>query len=534
MPRFNFKFVPAFRAIACLGFLAAAGSFAANPPSPVPAASIVFEGRSAPQPRGRIDELVFGRLRQQGIEPANLCPDAVFIRRVYLDVIGTLPAADEVSRFLQDDRPDKRSALIDRLLERDEFADYWTMKWCDLLRVKAEYPINLWPDAARAYHHWIREAIARNMPYDEFARTLLTSNGSNFRVGPVNFYRAIQGRDPSTIARAVALAFMGARAEKWPADRLAGMAAFFSSVGYKYTSEWKEEIVFFDPDKRPAGAAVFPDGTPARIAPGRDPREVFADWLVRPDNPWFAAVMANRVWCWLFGRGLVDPPDDFRPDNPPSNPELLNFLARELTDSHYDLKHLFRIILNSETYQLSCIPRSDRPEAAAGFAFYVPRRLDAEVLADALNQITGATDEYSSAIPEPYTFIPKNVRAIALPDGSISSPFLEMFGRPARDTGLEAERNDHITAGQRLHLLNSSSVRLKLQQGPKIRALLTARIPPARIVDNLYLTILSRPPTDAERRIIVEYSRASGVPPRQVALDLAWALINSTEFLFRH
>ena len=199
--------------------------------------------------RNAIDELVFAKLEQCNIKPAAVCSDGVFVRRAYLDIIGTLPSGYEAKEFILDRSPNKRRALIDRLLERDEFADYWAMKWSDLLRIKAEFPINLWPNAAQAYHRWIRTCIKENLPYDQFVRQMLTSSGSNFRVPPVNFYRAMQNREPAGIAQTVALTFMGTRADKWPKDRLAGMAAFFAKVGYKYTAEWKEEIVFFDPGK---------------------------------------------------------------------------------------------------------------------------------------------------------------------------------------------------------------------------------------------------------------------------------------------
>src|SRR5208337_652125 len=207
----------------------------------------VFETTPAPAATGRIDKLVFAQLARLNIQPV-LCSDAVFVRRAYLDVIGTLPRAKEAGDFIRDaDTDNKRRLLIDRLLEREEFADYWAMRWGDILRIKAEFPINLWPNAAQAYHHWVRESIAENLAYDKFARELLTSSGSNFRVGPVNFFRAVQNRTPEGIATSVALVFMGTRVASWPPDKLAGMAAFYSQVGYKPTSEWKEEDVFWDP-----------------------------------------------------------------------------------------------------------------------------------------------------------------------------------------------------------------------------------------------------------------------------------------------
>lgn len=530
------------------------------------AATGIFESSQDVPLQGRIDELVFGRLRQEKIEPARVCSDGAFVRRVYLDVIGTLPTALEAREFLQSQDPDKRRVLIDRLLEREEFAEYWAMKWSDLLRVKAEFPINLWPNGAQAYHRWIRTSLRENMPYDRFVREMLTANGSNFRVSQVNFYRAVQSKTPEGIAQAVALTWMGTRTDKWPPDRLAGMAAFFAKIGYKSTGEWKEEIVSFEPDKAAESAdggtlpaPAFPDGASAQLAPPQDPRRVFADWLISPENPWFTRNIVNRMWSWLLGRGIIHEPDDIRPDNPPSNPELLAYLERELVGAKYDLKHVYRLILNSKTYQLSSVPRSDKAEAEVHFAHYPLRRLDAEVLIDALNQITGTTEQYSSSIPEPFTYIPAGQRAIALPDGSITSPFLEQFGRPSRDTGLESERSNQPTADQRLHLLNSSHIQRKIEASPNLQPLygsaaaksapksgkagksdrsnrgggVEPAVPSREAVSTLYLTILSRFPTDDELKSVADYVQ-SATSKREAVVDLAWALINSSEFLYRH
>jgi hypothetical protein len=330
---------------------------------------------------------------------------------------------------------------------------------------------------------------------------------------------------------------MGVRAEKWTDAQRKDMAVFFSSISRKGTGEWKEEIVSFDAEKAPAtpdGRVVFPDGRPGRIEPGRDPRVVFADWLITPENPWFTRAIANRVWSWFLGRGVVHEPDDLRPDNPPSNPELLKALEQELIAARYDLRKLFRLILTSSTYQFASVARSSDPAAEPNFAFYPLRRLDAEVLIDALNQISGTTEKYTSAIPEPFTFIPEDQRSIALPDGSISSSFLETFGRPGRDTGLEAERNNRVTASQRLHLLNSTHVRKKIEQGPKIQALLRTKGSPREVVDGLYYSILSRPPTEEERNVVLAHAKSAGMDARTAGQDLAWALVNSAEFLYRH
>ncbi len=486
-------------------------------------------------PQATIDVLVMERLAELGIEPAKLCSDEVFLRRLYIDALGTLPTTEEARAFLDDITPDKRSELVEHVLQRPEFADYWAMKWCDILRVKAEFPIKLWPNAAQAYHRWIRAAIKDNMPYDEFARQLLTSSGSNFRTPQVNFYRAMQSKTPEGVARAVALTFLGERTDGWTPERLQGVSVFFSQVAYKATDEWKEEIVFFDRrqgrDQKNGGplTAIFPNGASISIPPGQDPRQVFADWLVNEQNPWFSRVIANRVWFWLLGRGIVDPPDDVRPNNAASNLPLLLHLGEELVHADYDLRHLLRLILNSETYQLACTHEARDSLAAENFAYYPVRRLDAEVIIDAICQITGTSESYSSIIPEPFTFLPEGQRAIALPDGSITSPFLEMFGRPSRDTGLESDRNNRLTAGQALHLLNSNHLRNKLKQGPALKELLSAATSQSETAELLYLTILSRRPTDAERAMV------EGMCGHQAgARDVAWALINSDEFLFRH
>ncbi|MHB1033646.1 MAG: DUF1553 domain-containing protein [Pirellulales bacterium] len=563
-------------------------------------ATSVFESPVKPKPAGRLDEIVFARLASLNIQPV-LSSDAAFVRRVYLDVIGTLPTAEEARRFIEDQGANKRRLLIDRLLERDEFADYWAMRWGDVLRIKAEFPVNLWPNAAQAYHRWVRASIAANKPYDQFARELLTSSGSNFRVGPVNFYRAVQNRTPEGIAGAVALTFMGSRVDSWPKERLQGMAVFFSQIGYKPTREWKEEHVIWDPyhfaappanvaaEKKPEPdakaapaeppvpvlgppqTAVLPDGTKIEVSSNRDPRELFADWLIKPENPWFTRCVANRVWFWLMGRGIIHEPDDIRDDNPPSNPELLAYLEKELVASHYDLKALYRLILNSSTYQMSSLPLGDA-KAEANFARYPLRRLDAEVLIDAINKVTGATDLYTSPIPEPFTYIPRDKPAIAIADGSISSPFLTLFGRSARATGMENERVSKPDAAQALHMLNSSHIQMKLEQGPNLKAILDSRRPPDQLVEELYLTILSRFPTADEIQRVESYSKSASPaakPAKPAAskgpngkgpngkrpnaagknakaarpgasaartdwIDIAWALINSDEFLYRH
>ena len=561
----------------------------------------VFESPTPPTPANQIDRIVLAKLSSSNIQPV-LCSDAVFVRRVYLDVIGTLPTAKEAGDFLRDpNTKGKRRALIDRLLAREEFADYWAMKWGDVLRIKAEFPVNLWPNAAQAYHHWVRASIAANKPYNQFVREMLTSSGSNFRVPPVNFYRAIQNRTPDGIAAAVALTFMGSRVESWPKDRPQGMAVFFSQIGYKPTREWKEEHVFWDPlhssalpaadgakaappppaasgakaappppaageakaaPPPPAASeakaappppavsgpltAVFPDGKKIRLPPDRDPREVFADWLITPKNPWFARSVVNRVWGWLLGRGIIHEPDDIRDDNPPSHPALLAYLEKEFVGGGYDLKRLYRLILNSNTYQLSSMPRLNTLQAEAQFATYPLRRLDAEVLIDAINKVTGTSDLYTSPIPEPFTYIPRDLPAIAIADGSITSPFLALFGRSARATGMENERENKPIPAQWLYMLNSSNIQLKLEQSPRLKPIFDSKRKPAEIVEELYLTVLSRFPTPEEVKNAEDYptvaapsgsdksAKPAATKKREDWIDITWSLINSIEFLYRH
>jgi len=493
-----------------------------------------YESDAPLELRGRIDELVFARLEQLGVPPAKPCSDAVFLRRVFLDTIGTLPTAAEARAFLQDQDPGKRNELIEALLARPEYADYQAMRWGDVLRIKAEFPVNLWPNAAQAYARFVRGAIARNVTFDRFGRSLLLATGSNFRDPEVNFWRSAADRKPAGLGRAAALFFLGARSERWPGPRQQGFGAFFARVAFKPTQEWKEEIVYVDLGAKAPAAAMLPDGTSVPLPAGGDGRAVLADWLFAGNEPAAAPVVCNRLWYWLFGRGIVHEPDDFRADNPPSHPELLRFLAGELVASHWDLQHVQRLILRSQTYQLSPIPAAVHPAGPANFASYPLQRLEAEVLVDALCQLGGTSESYQSAIPEPFTFVPEGTRAIALGDGSIGSSVLELLGKSARDTGLAAERNNQITAAQRLHLLNSSHVQQKLAGGRLLQALPRRGGGDAqRAVDELYLTILSRWPT-ADERATVQRALAQRKVPREVAEDLAWALVNSTEFLYRH
>ncbi|MDF7800579.1 DUF1553 domain-containing protein [Pontiellaceae bacterium B1224] len=497
-----------------------------------------------------VDRLVDSKLDELGIPPSDICSDEVFLRRVYLDMLGTLPTPQEARKFLSSNVANRREQLIETLFERPEFADYWALKWCDLLRVKAEFPSKLWPNAVQAYYRWVRTALYENLPYDEFAQALLTSNGSNFREAPVNFYRAMPEREPKAIAGIVALTFMGTRTDQWDEKKLMGLAAFFGQIGYKGTAEWKEEIVFYDSTKSfcyPGTEKVvvpqLPDGTTVELVDHIDPRIAFADWLVNSEV--FSDNIVNRIWYWLLGRGIIHEPDDIRSDNPPQNAALVSFLSQELVSSGYDLRHIYRIILNSKTYQRASIHNEGNLTDEENFSRYYTRRLDAEVLIDAICQITKTTETYSSDIPEPFTFIPENQRSVRLSDGSITSPFLDLYGRPSRDTGYLSERNNTPSAAQKLHLLNSTHIQQKIQQNKALLGMSynkpknkkkpqTKWGEPQEVIERMYLTILSRYPTEKETETAIAYIRESGLNRYDSAVDLVWALLNTNEFIFKH
>lgn len=496
----------------------------------------------------RLDELVLAQLRQRNLTLAPLCDDATFLRRACLDVLGTLPRPQEARAFLADQTADKRSRLVETLLRRDEYAWYWALKWGDLLRIKAEFPSNLWPYAVQVYHRWVWQACRDNKPYDQFVRELLTAVGSNFQVGPANFFRA-QERTPRRMAEVVGLLFLGQRLEVravetatgpvWPAGwseaQILDFSAFFAPIAFKSTGEWKEEIVYHDPDRQLLGAdqrpirPATPDGAVRGVAAGQDRLVVLADWLTAPGNRQFARAMANRVWYWLIGRGLVHDPDDFRADNPPWSQAVLDHLAEELVSHHYDIKHLFRLILRSRLYQAASGPSTD-------FTCSILRPLDAEVLLDAINQVLAGREQYRSQIPEPFTVLPSDQRAIGLADGSITLPVLTLFGRPDRNTPYESERTCLPSALQAQHLLNSSHIQGKLQRFATLKPVQDALAGRnADLIQHLYLLVLTRQPTVAELATAEAYLNDAARSSRaEAATDLVWALLNTSEFRLKH
>ena len=367
----------------------------------------VFASGGADFPiRSPIDAAVIKSLSSRGLSAAAPASDAVLLRRAYLDLTGTIPTPEAAAAYLADKSPDKYEKLVDFLLKSDDFNRYWPMRIADVLRVKSEFPINLWPNAAQAYNRYIYKSVSDNAPYDVFVKKMLCASGSNFRVGEVNFYRAMQSKNASSIAASAALMFMNTRYEKLPEQKRKEFDSFFERVKYKATKEWKEEIVYDDPADSAPFSGVFPDGKKFSLPAGTPPRAAFADWLAAKGNPYFSRAAANRVWAWMFGSPIVSPVDDMFAENPPVNAELLEVLASSFEDKGFDLRSLIREIALSSTYRQSPVPRANAEKAVEYFGAYPVRQLDAEVLIDAICKVTGSTEIYESTTPEPYTTMP--------------------------------------------------------------------------------------------------------------------------------
>lgn len=501
------------------------------------------------KPNNQIDNLVFEQLKAMGVPPSDLCTDEQFVRRLYLDVTGRLPTVKQAQKFLQSSDASQRSKLIDELLVSDAFADFAALKWGDLLRIKSEFPSNLWPNAVQAYYQWVRSSLVANKPYDQFVREMLVSTGSNFRDPPSNYYRALGNRNPQGFAEQTAMIFMGARmscarchahpTESWTPNDNKHMAAFFANVKYKSTQEWKEQIVYTqpwakykDPMTGKAITAIPLDGDEIKIPGRKDSRAVFAKWLTDPENPWFAKNITNRIWFWLLARGIIHEPDDIRPSNPPSNPKLLAYLEKQFIDHSYDLKHIYRLILNSRTYQLSSLTTPANAWDEAMFSHYIPKRLTAEQMMDAINQVTQTDDTFTSRIPEPFTVLPKGTRAVQLQDGSIGLPILQLFGRPSRDSSYESERCNDTSMSQALYMINAQALSKKITRSPYLKQLFK-NTSDEQVVDSIYMTVFSRHPSDEKMKQLLAYFQQSKRRNDGIT-DLLWAVLNTREFMFNH
>ena len=496
----------------------------------------------SPPPANFIDDLAFARQKQLQLLPAEVCTDEVFLRRVYLDTIGTQPTPEEAAAFLDSKEPDRRAKLIDKLLGREEFALFWALKWADVLRGS---PVTISDRGVHSFHRYLVRTIADDKPVTEFARDLLTGSGNTLNRPAANFYRVT--RTPEEAAEAAAQLFMGVRVQcakchNHPFENITqtdyyGLAAYFAQVQFKGTAfGLDDEIVFLQPGRevnnpltrRPQPPIAF--GTPApRLAPDDDRRKAFAAWLTSPANKFFAPSVVNRVWFHLLGKGIVDPVDDFRDTNPPSNPELLRALVDEFARAGYRLKPLVRVILNSRTYQLASDGPKQSPHAANADRYFTKaavRMLAAEQILDAVSLATG--------VPEPFKGYPTGTRALDLAEGGINHPFLQAFSKPVRDVVCECAREDDPSLPAVLHLLNNAGLLSKVRSADgRIAAWLKAGKEPAWIVDHIYLATLSRRPTAREKELVSKHlatvkDTAAGLQ------DVQHALLNLNEFLLRH
>lgn len=495
-----------------------------------------------------VDRHVFDKLRALKIEPSAPAADPVFLRRATLDAIGRIPTPEEARAFLADDRLDRRSRLVDRLLKRPEFADYWALKWADLLRNEEK---TMGEKGVWVFQRWLRDQVAADVPLDVFARRLLTAQGSTWANPAASFYRT--NRDPTTAAETVGQVFLGVRLQcarchnhpfdDWTQDDYYGLAAFFGNVRRKEFAGARtdaldkheinvDEIVFLS--GRPttihprSGSSVVPKaprGPAPDLQGDPDARDDLARWLTVA-NRQFARNLANRVWFHLLGRGIVDPVDDFRDSNPPSIPALLDALSDELAAGGYRLRPLVALIMNSATYQLGAEPNATNREDEANFARASVRLLPAEVLLDALGQ---ALDR-----PGAFDHAPRGLAATQLPGARMGGSFLKVFGKPDRLLTCECERSESTTLAQAFQLINGDAVRARLEAPDnRIGRLIASGIPDPLILDELTLAALSRPPTDSERTAFLAYVQKAG-GRRQGWEDVAWAILNSKEFLLRH
>lgn len=486
-----------------------------------------------------VDKPVFEKLNKMRIAPSEVCTDEEYIRRVYLDTIGVLPTPEEVDRFLADTSPTKREAVVESLLDRPEFYDFWTLKFADVLRSNSRL---IKPKGAYAFHRWIRSELQRDAPIDQLVRDLLSAEGSSFANPAANYFRI--SRTPEDAVETTAQLFLGVRIqcakchnhpfEKWTQDDYYGFAAFFSRVKQKKGALPDDEIVFASDGgevtqprtgkvmkPKALGGPVLEDTADAPKRPER-----LAKWLTSPENPFFAKSLVNRVWYHLMGRGIVEPVDDFRDSNPASNDELLNALAADFSSNGYSLKRLIRIILTSRTYQLSARTNELNADDEQYFSHAFTRLLPAEVLLDAISTLTN--------VPTSFGSLPGGTRATQIPDGQIDNSFLKTFGRPARELACECERESDSNLSQALQLIGGSTVhdKLRADQG-RMASLAGSGKTPEEITRELYRVAFSRNPTESELAAATQHLRnASDL--RQAVEDLGWVLINSKEFLFRH
>ena len=491
-----------------------------------------------------IDEKAIIRFQKLGLLPSDLCTDSEFIRRVYIDTLGVLPEPSDVRMFLSDRRRDKRNNLINRVLNDPRYSDTWANRWGDLFRpniarvgLKSSYTID----------DWIRRSFAENKPYDQMAREILTAKGSTHKVGPTVIYRT--RREPATLTTLFSQIFLGVRLEcarchhhpneKWSQSDFYSFAAFFAELKRKGTGisppiSAGTEYFYHSPGgevKHPVTGQIMKatplGGKEVSTPSGMDPRLTLANWMLVPDNPYFSKAIVNRIWGQFFGRGIVHPVDDFRASNPPINPDILDSLAMDFSNNDYDLKHLMRQIMGSRLYQLSSTPNATNLQDTRSFSRFYRRRLSAENLEDIIEQITGVTNEYSN--------LRSDARKVELWTTKMDSPLLESFGLPNSSENCPCERDNRPSIIQALHLMNSNDLQLQLADGNgRVAKLAKANYSSSEIVDEVYLMLYSRWPTEEEKMISLKTIKSNKSNRQKGVEDLMWALINTGEFVFNH
>jgi hypothetical protein len=476
-------------------------------------------------------------LKKLRIQPSPVCGDEEFLRRVTIDVTGTLPTVDEYRHFMADKSADKRAKVVDDLLTRKEFVEIWLMKWAELLQIRTNQ--NISTKSMLSYYTWLQNKIANNVPMDVMVQELLGSAGGTFANPATNYYQ--NETDTLKTAENVAQVFMGMRIQcsqchnhpfdRWTMDDYYGFAAFFSQIGRKGSEDPRELIVFNSGGgevSHPVGGRVmkpkFLGGETPNVA-GKDRREVLAKWLASPNNPYFAKNLANIVWAHFLGRGIIQEVDDVRVSNPAVNPDLLEEMGKKFTEYHYDFKRLVKDICSSRTYQLSTEVNPTNIDDHRNFAHAELRRMRAEVMLDCISQATDTKNKFPG--------LPVGARAVQVADGNTSTYFLTTFGRATRGTACSCEVRVEPNLSQALHLLNGDSSNSKIHEGKLVRRRLDEKKPPEAILDELYIRCLCRRPTAKEKSALVAVL-AENSNKRQVLEDTFWALLNSREFLFNH
>lgn len=503
---------------------------------------------SRPPIRNFIDEAVTNKLELLGIPASPICDDATFLRRVSIDITGTLPTAAEAAEFVASTDPDKRDKVIDRLLDSPAYADYFANKWNMVLRNKRRDQESLAP--TYGFHQWIWDSLYENKPYDQFVREIVTASGNSAENPPVTWFREVNQVNEQV--EDVAQLFLGLRIqcarchhhpfEKWSQDDYYSMAAFFSRVGRKNAigrnPGSRDKRVFHQDNQGPAqarnertGKMLSPAGLgskPLDLPVDVDPRTRLADWMAESTNPFFAKSLVNRYWKHFFSRGIVEPEDDMRETNPPANPELLNRLSEDFIVHRFDLKQLVRTICRSSTYQLSALPNEFNARDKQNFSRYYPKRLSAEVLYDGFHQVTATSQGYNG--------LPAGTRAVQLPDPAVGPYFLKVFGQPQADTACECERSQEANLAQSLHLLNSTEVQNKVSAGNGRAAALAAdtKRPHEERLRELYRWVFAREPDAEELQVALAHVAKHGDNPKLAYEDIMWALVNTKEFLFNH